>query len=183
MPTVYTDAQLSAFFKACNARHLAFFKTLLFAGLRMSEAKFLEWSDITDNAIQIRSKTRYGFEPKDHEERLIPIPKELVSLFDRMPPRPGTLVFPTKSGRPDKHMLRHCKRVAVRARLDEDQFSLHKFRRTCITKLLRAGMDLRTVMSIAGHSSIESTMRYLRPMEGEELAGKIEQVWTVSEPR
>jgi len=148
----------------------------------MSEAKFLEWDDITEGVIQVKAKKRYGFEPKDHEERLIPIPKVLTRVLDQMRPRPGPLVFPTKSGKPDRHMLRHCKRVAVRARLDEEQFSLHKFRRTCITRLLRAGLDLRTVMSIAGHSSIESTMRYLRPMEGEELIGRIEQAWAVANP-
>lgn len=52
--------------------------------------------------------------------------------------------------------------------------------RNAITTWLRGGLDLRTVMSLAGHKDIESTMRYLRPLEGAALREKIEAMVTKS---
>jgi site-specific recombinase XerD len=54
---------------------------------------------------------------------------------------------------------------------------LHKFRSTYITKLLRGGVDLRTVMSLSGHSDLASVMRYLRPAEGHSLMAKVNAVF------
>jgi len=55
--------------------------------------------------------------------------------------------------------------VAARAGLNPTDWTLHGFRRTCITAWLRAGLDVRTLMALAGHSQIESTMRHLRPQK------------------
>jgi site-specific recombinase XerD len=51
--------------------------------------------------------------------------------------------------------------VADRAKLDKENFWLHKFRATFATRCLWAGVDLRTVQQWLGHSEMESTMRYL----------------------
>ena len=45
------------------------------------------------------------------------------------------------------------------------EWTLHKFRRTYATRLLRSGLDLSTVQKLMGHSDLASTMRYLRPAE------------------
>ena len=44
-----------------------------------------------------------------------------------------------------------------------ERWWLHKFRATCITRLLQSRMDLRTVMKFSGHSDLESVVRYLSP--------------------
>jgi integrase len=51
-----------------------------------------------------------------------------------------------------------CKRRGRQAGLDP--FSAHDLRRTCATRLLDAGVDLRTVQEILGHASPETTARY-----------------------
>lgn len=168
--TIYSESELSELFAACGACEASFYRLLLHSGLRMQEAKFLEWSDIRDGCIHVRAKSRYGFEPKSHEERSIPIPQ-----FTFLPGA-GSLVFGTRSGKPDRHLLRNLKRLVVRHGIGGD-WTLHKFRRTAITGWLRAGLDLRTVMTLAGHSDIESTMRYLRPLEGDALRKRMEQAW------
>ena len=53
------------------------------------------------------------------------------------------------------------------------EFTLHKFRRTYITTLLRSGVDLRMVQAYAGHKDIASTMRYLRPASAKEAQAKL----------
>lgn len=57
-----------------------------------------------------------------------------------------------------------------------ERWFLHKFRATYITKLLRDGMDLRTVMRLSGHSDMESVMRYLRPAEGVEVQNRVNAI-------
>ncbi len=176
VPETYTETELTKFFTGCEEIYQrALFKLLLATGLRMQEARTLEWSDISDSGLVIiRAKPRWDFVPKTHEERRVPVAPSVLSLLHQVRGlRPGTLVFPSRFGRVDKHMLRTCKRVAARAGLDETRWSLHGFRRTFCTTLLRSGLDVRTVMSLMGHSDIESTMRYWRPLQSEELRGKI----------
>ncbi len=57
-----------------------------------------------------------------------------------------------------------------------ESFTLHKFRGTYITTLLRNGIDLRTVQAYAGHKDIASTMRYLRPACAKEAQAKLNSV-------
>jgi integrase len=176
MPTVYSAGDLARFFSVCDIRRLAYFRLLLMTGLRMQESKWLEWSDLVNGMVLVRAKPPQ-FLPKTHEERRIPVPPPLMSLLHQMPRRPGSLIFPTPSGRPDLHLLRHCKRIARLAGLDETKWSLHGFRRTFCTMCLRNGLDVRTVMLLMGHSDIESTLRYWRPVEMEQLRGKMATIF------
>lgn len=43
---------------------------------------------------------------------------------------------------------------------DEKQFVIHMLRHTCATRLVGAGVDLRSVMQWMGHANIEMTQRY-----------------------
>lgn len=175
-PEIYDNpADLARFFNACDGRQRVFFKTLLFAGLRMNEAKNLEWDDLNNGMLHVRSHG--AFKVKTWEARQIPLSSELWKMLMGMPRRPGRLVFPTANGKPDRHMLRHCKRIARRAKLDEGSWWLHKFRATCCTTLLREGVDIRTVMKIMGHRNIQTTMRYLAPIEMERMRSKMDNVF------
>lgn len=176
LPAVYQQHELNMLYVVCDIRQLALFKTLLMTGIRMQEAKWLEWTDLAGGMLHIRPKPP-NFLPKTHEERRIPMPAALVSLLNQIPRRPGTLVFPTAKGTPDAHMLRHLKRLAKRAGLDEKKWSLHGFRRTFCTTCLRAGLDVRTVMVLMGHSDIESTLRYWRPLEMEQLRNRMGDIF------
>ena len=69
------------------------------------------------------------------------------------------------------------KTVAERAKLDEDNSWLHKFRATFATRCLWAGVDLRTVQQWLGHSDMESTMRYLKPSRSQQVRDKVNQIF------
>ena len=101
------------------------------------------------------------------------------------------LVFGSKGGKvdvPDGHLLRRLKVLArdaglncgsckgCVARRECEHWFLHKFRATFITTLLRNGLDLRTMMSLSGHSDLESVMRYLRPAEGKHVQDRINAI-------
>jgi integrase len=131
---------------------------------------------------------RWGFRLKDFEERELPLYDDLlVRLIDYRKDHAerSTLIFP-KNGRPDGHMLRTLKRAVKAAGLNCGRcdgcegksqecgnWYLHKFRATYCTKLLRSGVDIRTVQAMMGHGDLESTMRYLRPAESEHTQARI----------
>ncbi len=176
IPKVYGPSELDRFLAACDGRQRVFFQTLAMTGLRESEAMWLEWGDLQNGMILLQPHPP-NFVPKTHEERRIPVPTTLWKMIFSIERR-GRLVFATRTGSPDYHMLRTCKRIAARAGLSAKDWGLHKFRRTYCTNLLRSGMDVRTVMSLMGHSSIQTTLRYLRPIEAEQLRGKMDDIFT-----
>ncbi len=111
-------------------------------------------------------------------------------------------IFPTakhmkKRGLPggqrDRHMLNRLKGLARRAGLNCgrcsaqlngkpvscatapvcQKFGLHKFRHTYATTLLHDGVDLVSLQKLLGHSDLESTRRYLKALQPEDLHLKI----------
>jgi len=80
-------------------------------------------------------------------------------------------------------VCKSCKKIAEAQSRGEStyhkgckQFNLHKFRRTFITGLLLSGIDIRTVARFAGHSNINTTMRYLRPLSTKQNLTVINQI-------
>ncbi|MBZ5655874.1 MAG: tyrosine-type recombinase/integrase [Acidobacteriia bacterium] len=194
-PEVYDDDQLEKFFAACSRDQLPIFKTLLMAGLRMQEAMYLQWKDVdfVHRTIAVTAKEEYGFIPKAYHERVISVPAQLRDCLEGFKPKsagPTTLVFPTKSGKPNDKMLQACKRIARRAELScgvcdtcvgpqkecRDWF-LHKFRATFATQLLQGGMDIESVREQMGHKDVESISRYLAPLKGKAMQKKVDDVW------
>jgi len=98
-------------------------------------------------------------------------------------------------GGPDRRLLELLKKVAYKAGLNCGRcrgsfqgqpascadapvcgyWFLHKFRATFITEMLRSGVDIRTVQALAGHETIQSTVKYLRPLEGARLTALVNQ--------
>jgi integrase len=169
--------------------HMLVFQLLLQTGLRMQEAMHLQWGDInsTDKILTVRSKPQYDFRIKDCEERELPIPDELLERLKQWREKnPKTaLVLGTKRDKPNDKWLQMLKRIARTNGLncgncqgckenDEcSHYTLHGFRRTYATTLLRNGVDLATVQKLMGHKDLASTMRYLRAVDNKELNQKI----------
>jgi integrase/recombinase XerD len=190
LPTVYTSAQIKQLFAEADDNDQVALRMLLKLGLRDKELYHAEFSDINFDmkVFKVQGKKFPNFEEfkvKDHEQREIPIPQCLLDLLriwqDRHPGQ--SLIVPNKDGGPNKSILERLKNCAYRAGLgcgkcagcnDPERnacsdFTLQKFRRTCITGLLQSGIDMRTVQAIAGHANIETTMRYLRPVSAKSL--------------
>lgn len=55
--------------------------------------------------------------------------------------------------------------------------SPHEYRKLAADKWLRSGLDIKTVQTLLGHTSILSTQRYLRPMEQDALQNKLNDIW------
>ena len=166
-PPTYRQAEIDRIFAGCDDREKAIFATLLLTGLREEELCFLMWPDVDlgnldDASIRVSGDGKQGFSPKDYEERLIPVPRELAELLERLP-RGSRWVFPTKSGNRHTHLLRRLKEIADAAQVAGA--TLHKFRHTYATRLLERGGDIVTVQRLMGHSDLDTTRQYLDPDE------------------
>jgi integrase len=193
LPTIYSPSEVKAIREASDPYMRLVVDMALKLGLREQELCFSTWEDIDrDNAVfRVQGKPRLGFAVKDSEQRDVPIPADLLTgLTEWYQTHKGRdLILGTASDKPNTHLLRTLKRLAKRAGLncgkcdgcqgklgECQEWTLHKFRRTYLTTLLRNGLDLKTVQHYAGHSDLASTMRYLRPASTSETQDRINAI-------
>jgi len=88
-------------------------------------------------------------------DRLKAILQEALAVKGEAP-----TVFTNRTGTPwsDRNLLYVFKRACKRAKIED--CSLHTLRHTFASRLVMAGVDLRTVQELMGHKDIQMTMRY-----------------------
>jgi len=182
-PEMYEQEELGKLFKACDAEERLWYEFFLMTGMREQEVMYTSWSDVsfTASTVRVSHKPDRGWTPKAYKEREIPIPTKLVKSLKAWKVKSDktcSLVFPTAGCNPKLDFLDCLKAVAGRAKLDEDNFWLHKFRATFATRCLWAGVDLRTVQQWLGHSDMESTMRYLKPSRSQQTKEKVNEIFS-----
>jgi integrase len=181
-PEVYEREELDQLFKACSTEERLWYEFFLMTGMREQEVMHSAWPDInlTRSTVTVRYKPEYGFSPKNYKEREVPIPAKLVKKlksWKKKSDKACGLVFPTAGCKPKLDFLDCLKACAERAKLDQENVWLHKFRATFATWSLWAGVDLRTVQQWLGHSDMESTMRYLKPSRSAQVRNKVNKIF------
>jgi integrase len=181
-PEMYEQEELGKLFKACNEEERLWYEFFLMTGMREQEVMYAHWSDVNFAAstVRVSHKPDRGWTPKAYKEREIPIPTKLakkLKTWKAKADRTCALVFPTAGCNPKLDFLDCLKACVERAKLDIDDFWLHKFRSTFATRCLWAGVDLRTVQQWLGHSDMESTMRYLKPSRSQRVRNKVNEIF------
>ena len=131
-------------------------------GMRIQEACSLRASDLT-NKRQVRG---FLFRGKGGKQRFIPLNRKATELVDQYLENHhlgDEWLFNSNRGTP---ICPAAIRKWTRKIKTEHQFSdlsPHLLRHTFATNALRGGMDLRTLQALMGHSSLETTARYLHP--------------------
>lgn len=167
-----SQQELSALLTSCtNDSSAAGFRDaamlmILRVGLRRSEVVKLDLLDfdLTNGALTIRGgkggKDRITYLPS-------PAVAHLVRWIEVRGTEPGPLLYPiSKSGRVVKRRLSdQAVLTCMRSRATNAgvvTFTPHDFRRTFISDLLDAGVDIVTVQKLAGHSDPAVTAKYDR---------------------
>jgi len=181
-PEIYEQRDLETLFNTCDPEERLWYEFFLMSGMREQEVMYTYWSDVNFAAstVRVTHKPDRGWTPKAYKEREIPIPAKLakrLKAWKAKADKACNLVFPTAGCNPKLNFLDDLKAVAERAKLDPENFWLHKFRATFATRCLWAGVDLRTVQQWLGHSDMESTMRYLKPSRSEEVREKVNEIF------
>lgn len=148
----------------------------LYAGLRIGEVCGLMWDDIDfeNNTIKISrtieripnntnerdSKTRLivGDAKTISSNRIIPIPRPLISLLKDANGRSGSFVIPGNSypyidPRTYQYTFhKYLKQGNLR------NINYHTLRHTFATRCIESGMDMKTLSELLGHSSVNITL-------------------------
>ncbi len=127
-------------------------------GLRRSEQFGLRWEHI-DFANRIITVPR----SKNGETRRIPMNDTVRDIFRARPSRlKCDLVFPSGTGETpidaDNYMNRVFRPALLEAKIED--FTWHDLRHTFASRLVMAGVDLRTVQELMGHKTLQMTLRY-----------------------
>lgn len=158
-----TTGELHALFRHANARDAALLALLYGCGLRRAEAVALDLVDIERDARTVRVAG------KGNQERSIPLPESALERIDAWlairGTSPGPLFWSHDRGHRGDRLTGAGVRIALSrlaARAGVAAFSPHDLRRTYVSDLLDAGVDLATVRVLAGHASVAMTAKYDR---------------------
>jgi integrase/recombinase XerD len=138
-------------------RDRCLFAICLFTGCRISEALALNTTDLKNGTIIFRKSITKG----KLKTREVVIPPTLQKFFSQYQPSFGAL-FPGMHGRghlsrfmADRILKEACRRIGV------EGVSTHSFRRTALTQMHNAGIPLKHIQEISGHSDLGTLQLYL----------------------
>lgn len=153
-----TDSQMKPAW--VKARDVAVLLLLYGAGLRISEALSLTWSDLPlGESLAVTGKGG-----KTRMVPLLPVIREAVSAYAHLYERP--LSHDAALFRGEKHGPLGARAVQkmvqnLRSRLGlPETITPHALRHSFATHLLAGGGDLRTIQELLGHASLSSTQIY-----------------------
>jgi integrase/recombinase XerD len=161
LPSVLSSAEVLRLLNAAApGRDRMLLQVAYGCGLRLSELRHLQVRDIDSSRMVIH--VRQG---KGAKDRLVPMSLRLLEelrSYWRMC-RPGTWLFPgqkTNSALSAGNIQRRFSRLVKQISLTK-HCSMHTLRHSYATHLLEAGVDLLTLKALMGHTTLQTTARYL----------------------
>ncbi len=146
-----------------NSRDRALFGICLHTGCRISEALALTVDDLQAGYVTLRKHTTKG----KKATRSIPINDKLQAILEPYLSscRVESFLFPGHhNAKTSKQMTRAAADLILKdacLRVGLIGVSTHSFRRTALTQMHNAGIPLRVIQRISGHSSLAALQRYL----------------------
>jgi site-specific recombinase XerD len=161
VPVVLSPEEVLRLLEAVRpGRDRVLLQTAYACGLRLGEVTHLRVADI-DSARRV-IVVRQG---KGRKDRLVPLSPRLLEVLRAywLTNRPRVWLFPGRD--PAKPLngtaiQRLCQRVVTRLGLPK-RVTPHTLRHSFATHMLEAGVDLRTVQAILGHTDLTTTANYL----------------------
>jgi len=168
----YTEQEVAAMIQVADRGEEALIRFLVGTGFRIGEASVAEWTDIDweEKTVSVRFKPKFGFKPKDYEERTVAVSDTLLACLKKYrcyAPSDG-LIFPSPAMQTmDKHLDRIIIGLIDRANnarytVKKPKKPCHAFRVLYATRRHQHGVDIETLRQELGHSDITTTQIYLR---------------------
>jgi integrase len=125
-------------------------------GMRRNEILSLKWRDMNFDQRSI-----FIEDSKSGKSRKVPMNDLVVETFKSLPRNSEFVFMNGGTGKPIKDVKTSFHTACREAKIKG--FRFHDLRHTALWRMVEAGADLVTVMKIAGHSSIQMTVRYAHP--------------------
>jgi integrase len=172
-PTFWEPDQIARLLSAplCTRDHVLL-EVLARHGQRMGVVRTLTWDRVLLDTREPEIRYPKGKGGKFHA---LPLDRELIHdltvLRRTTNPDPQGLVFSSNQGKPlspqqiNRIIEKACRLAGVR------RASAHEFRRSCITNMSMAGVDLAVISKgVANHASPATTLRHYRTVHRTEVA-------------
>jgi integrase len=164
---VLSHADEEAYLAACPQPLRDIALVIVDAGLRTSEALWLEWRYVH---LEPAPGAKYGYihipgGKSKNARRNVPITDRLAQmLLTRSLESKSSYVFPSETGKP-YHVtsIDHLQEKVRDALQMSDEFVVYSLRHTYGTRLGEAGADAFAIMRLMGHSSVTVSQRYVHP--------------------
>lgn len=163
-PEYYTREELNAFFsQPMKATYRTAFLGLFLTGFRFGELANLKWKhvDLTKRILTVESDENFRTKT-NNSERVIPIGASLFNILKELKCNDKEdYVFKSPNGGQlkERRLLSKCKIIAQRAGITSNA-TLHKFRHTYATFLIRNGVQIQNIKELLGHSTVTQTEIY-----------------------
>lgn len=169
--TILSDADQARIRKHLKGAHRLIWDIAKFTGERYGAILKLQMSDVYDEAgspreaITFRASTRKASPDGRRRTRQLPIHSQLQEILIAHKPKDFTWMFPSRS-KPGEPITFQAADFALRqaiakAGLESKGISTHSLRRTFITRLHAAGIDLYTIQQITGHQDLKALGHYV----------------------
>ena len=161
--TALTAEQARRLLQATGSlRDHALIATFLYTGARSNEGTSLDVGDVS-----LSQRTVLIRKAKGGKQRLVSLHPRLAEIYAEYLPTipcfPESPLFWSRHGRrlSNRRVRRLMKGLGIA--LGMPWLDTHTLRHTFATRLLEAGVDLRTVQELLGHESLATTQIYLHP--------------------
>ena len=184
---IYTEQEVASMLAVADTEDADLILFFAGTGFRLLEVSHAQYSDINwkESAIRVADKPQWGFKTKDREAKWIEISKALLDALKRRLEREGAkdddLIFPGRSGRPNRHLDRRINDVIRQAnkagyKVKRPRKPCHAFRVLFACRRAEAGVPIEQVRMWLRHSDIQTTQIYLRsmPQGNKKLRAKID---------
>ena len=156
--------------RVSNPRARTFLLIALHTGMRRGEIAGLRWDDVDfkkkvihvrHNAVMGRYETTISDELKTSAgKRYIPMSEELEEwLLTRKKSSHSQYVIAMENHQPLTKSSYKSMWKLIERELPEAHVTAHILRHTYITRLFEAGLDIKEVQYLAGHSTVDMTLR------------------------
>ena len=148
--------------RMCAARLRAIVVLALITSARISEILTLRWEQCEGGYLTFL-KTKNG------RARRIPISGTMAQVFAEQPTFTPWVFTNPRTGKLYTTVAGSFQRAVERAGIRTGDVTLHTLRHTALSRMIEAGYDDFTVMSISGHSSTRMLAGYTHPTEQRKL--------------
>jgi integrase len=175
--TFLKESEIEPFLENLKAWAREGARFILLTGLRLDEARYLEWQDLDleTGELWVRDKPQFGFSPKNARGRVVPLPPDLAMDMKLRERKAGWVLQAERGGQINKRTFRRSLVAAGEKAGLKKRITPHVLRHTYGSRLMVQGVNIQTVRDLMGHSSITTTAIYLHtdPKHRREAVAKL----------